>query len=155
MRMRGLCLTRLFSVKPLNIVVHVLHALAVQVLDCAILYDGESMLMLKLMLMLCRSHCRMCLFLQSQDFQRHTEHIINSIHASAQHAEQQLKHINDNLQQSTSTIADMGSSLSSIATTQEQQQHMAEKTAEGIQQLHENTQTVQSDLDKVLHNEAS
>lgn len=102
--------------------------------------------------MLC---CRMCLFLQSQDFQRHTEYMINSLYGSAKHAGEHLQYINSNLQKSLITMTDMDSSLSSVAATQQQQQNMAEKSLEGIQQLHDDARTVQTHLEHVLHNEAS
>lgn len=97
----------------------------------------------------------MCLFLQSQDFQRHTENMINNIYGSAQQAEQHLKHITGNLQQFLTIIAGVDSALSDIAAKQQQQQDLIEKSVEGIEQLHSDTKMVQAHLDQVLQNEAS
>ena len=97
----------------------------------------------------------MCLFLQSQDFQKLTEYMINSLYSSAQHAQEHLQHINSNLQTSLHTMTDMNSSLSNVAATQQLQQDMAEKSLDGIRQLHDDAETVQKHLTHVLQNEAS
>ena len=97
----------------------------------------------------------MCLFLQSQDFQRHTEHMINSLYSSAQHADEHLQHINSNLQNSLDTMSEMGSSLSDVAAAQHQQQQLARENLQGVQQLHADAQNVQTHLSHVLQNEAS
>ena len=97
----------------------------------------------------------MCLFLQSQDFQRHTEHMINSLYSSAQHADEHLQHINSNLRRSLDTMSDMDSSLSNVAAAQHQQQLLAKENLQGVHQLHADAQTVQTHLSHVLQNEAS
>ena len=99
--------------------------------------------------------CRMCLFLQSQDFQRHTEFMINSLYGSAQHADENLRSINRNLQTSLDTMSDLDSSLSSVAAAQHKQQQLAEAGLRGVQHLHDDAQTVQNHLSHVLQNEAS
>ena len=97
----------------------------------------------------------MCLFLQSQDFQRHTELMINSLYGSAQHADENLRNINSKLHKSLDTMSDLDSSLSSVAAAQQQQQQLAEAGLKGIQQLHDDAQTVQTHLSHVLQHEAS
>lgn len=95
----------------------------------------------------------MCLFLQSQDFQRHTEQIINTLYSSSQHAAEQLNAVDLHLKQSLLSIHHMDKVLGGVATAQSQQLQIAEDNLKGVQQLHDDSQAVHAQLQHALHNE--
>ena len=96
---------------------------------------------------------RMCLFLQSQDFQRHTEFIINSLYTSSQHAAEQLDAVDSHLAQSLSAMGIMAGKLSSVQTAQKQQLQLSQQNLKGVQQLHLDSQQVRNQLAHALQNE--
>ena len=97
--------------------------------------------------------CRMCLFLQSQDFQRHTKVMINSLYSSSQHAAEQLNAVDAHLTQSLSSMDSMAGKLSSVETAQEQQLQLSQQNLKGVQQLHVDSQQVHAQLANALQNE--
>ena len=97
--------------------------------------------------------CRMCLFLQSQDFQRHTEFMINSLYSSSQHAADQLNAVDTHLTQSLSTMDSMAGKLTNVESAQEQQLHLSHENLKGVQQLHVDSQQVHAQLAQTLQNE--
>ena len=99
--------------------------------------------------------CRMCLFLQSQDFQRHTELMINSLYSSSQHAAQQLEAVDSHLEQSLLTMEGLDKSLGTVATAQSQQLQLAEQNLKSIGQLQNDSQALHTQLEQALQNEVS
>lgn len=95
----------------------------------------------------------MCLFLQSQDFQRHTEFMINSLYSSSQHAAEQLNAVDSHLAQSLSTMDNMVGTLSNVETTAQQQLQLSHQNLEGVQQLQQDSQQVHAQLSHALQNE--
>ena len=86
------------------------------------------------------------MFLQSQDFQRHTEHMMNSLYSSSQHAAEQLDAVDSHLGQSLQSIHSMNAALGDVTTSQDQQLQLAEQNLKGVQQLHDDSQAVQAQL---------
>ena len=99
--------------------------------------------------------CRMCLFLQSQDFQRHTEHIINMLFSSAQHAAEQLTAVDARLAQSLATMHGMDAALTDVAASQKEQLLVAAESLEGVRLLHNDSQAVHYQLQHALENGVS
>lgn len=95
----------------------------------------------------------MCLFLQSQDFQRHTEFMINTLYSSSQHATEQLSAVDTHLSQSLRTMDNMEGKLSNVETAQEQQLQLSHENLKGVQQLHVHSQQVHAQLEHALRNE--
>ena len=101
----------------------------------------------------CCLFCRMCLFLQSQDFQRHTEFLINSLYSSSQHAADQLTAVDTHLTQSLSTMDSMAGKLTNVEAAQEQQLQLSHESLQGVQQLHVDSQQVHAQLAQALQHE--
>ena len=99
--------------------------------------------------------CRMCLFLQAQNFQRHTEHTINMLYSSSQHASEQLQEVEARLKQSTATMHGMDAVLTGVATAQKQQLAVAEASLQDLAALLGESQAVREDLQHALQNEVS
>lgn len=99
--------------------------------------------------------CRMCLFLQSQDFQRHTEHLINALYSSSQHAAQQLHKVDSHLGQSLATMQGIDPALSQVAATQSQQLEMAGESLKGMEVLQNDSHSVHTHLEYALQNQVS
>ncbi|KAA6417348.1 MAG: hypothetical protein FRX49_12677 [Trebouxia sp. A1-2] len=95
----------------------------------------------------------MCLFLQSQDFQRHTEFMINSLYSSSRHAAEQLEAVDSHLEQSLLTMKGLDKTLGSVATTQAQQLQLAEESVKSVGQLQNDSQAVHAQLSRALRNE--
>ncbi|KAL0029116.1 hypothetical protein WJX77_008042 [Trebouxia sp. C0004] len=95
----------------------------------------------------------MCLFLQSQDFQRHTEFMINSLYSSSQHATEQLEAVDSHLKQSLLTIEGLDRTLGGVTTAQLQQLQLAEQNLKSVGQLHNDSQALHTQLEHVLQNE--
>ena len=95
----------------------------------------------------------MCLFLQSQDFQRHTEFMINNLYSSSQHVAEQLDAVDTHLALSLSTMVNMAGALSNVETTAHQQLQLSHENLQGVQQLQEDSQQVHTQLSHALRNE--
>lgn len=95
----------------------------------------------------------MCLFLQSQDFQSHTEFMINSLYSSSRHAAEQLDAVDTHLTQSLSTMDGMAGKLTKVATAQEQQLQLSHENLKSVQQLQTDSQQVHAQLAHALQNE--
>ncbi len=97
----------------------------------------------------------MCLFLQSQDFQRHTEFMINSLYSSSQHAAEQLEAVDSHLEQSLLTMKGLDQTLGGVATAQLQQLQLAEENLKSVGQLQDDSQALHTQLEHALQNEVS
>lgn len=97
----------------------------------------------------------MCLFLQSQDFQRHTEVMINSLYSSSQHAAEQLEAVDSHLEQSLLTMKGLDTTLGNVATAQSQQLQLAEENLKSVGQLQNDSQALHTQLEHALQNEVS
>ena len=95
------------------------------------------------------------MFLQSQDFQRHTEVLINNLYRSSQHAAEQLHAVDLHLVQSLSTMDIVAGSLSSVESAQHQQLQLSQDNLKGVQQLQDDSQQVHAQLAHAMHNEVS
>ncbi|KAL0044124.1 hypothetical protein WJX82_011352 [Trebouxia sp. C0006] len=95
----------------------------------------------------------MCLFLQSQDFQRHTEFMINSLYSSSQHAAEQLEAVDSHLEQSLLTMKGLDTTLGNVATAQSQQLQLAEENLKSVGQLQNDSQALHTQLEHALQNE--
>lgn len=97
----------------------------------------------------------MCLFLQNQNFQQHTEHLINSLYGTAQYASDQLHGINSSLTLQASHLHSMQSVLGVVS---EDQQRLAEAAAAnlaGVQKLQTQTADMDLKVQTALENEVS
>lgn len=62
--------------------------------------------------------CSMCLFVQNQDFQRHTEFVLNLLYSAGAAASERLVSINDSLAAHSHALGDVSGRLSAVARQQ-------------------------------------
>ena len=101
------------------------------------------------------STCSMCLFVQSQDFHRHTELLINTLHGAAQHAAGQLAGIDASLTEQHTQLQSMAATVEVVGTQQQQLADDVAQTAEGITTLQDNTAALADAMAESLRHEVS
>lgn len=67
----------------------------------------------------------MCLFIQNQDFQRHTEFVLNLLYAAGSAAAQRLVSLNDSMAAHASMLGGVSGQLDEVAQQQVEIQHHA------------------------------
>ena len=99
--------------------------------------------------------CSMCLFVQSQEFHRHTELMINNLHGAAQHAAGQLAGIDASLTEQHSQLHSMAATVKDVGAQQQQLADDVAQTAEGVTALQDNTAALADAMAESLRHEVS
>ena len=97
----------------------------------------------------------MCLFVQSQDFHRHTELLINTLHGAAQHAAGQLAGIDASLTEQHTQLHSMSATVKDVGTQQQQLADDVAQTAVGVATLQDNTAALADAMAESLRHEVS
>lgn len=77
----------------------------------------------------------MCLFLQNQDFQKHTETVLNLLSTGARQAAEHITSLNSDMSRQLRALGDMDRSLEGLQQGQHRVAVQVDRQVEGLQQL--------------------
>ena len=95
----------------------------------------------------------MCLFLQNQDFQKHTEAVLNILSTGARQAAEQLTSMNSGLSSQLETLGHMVSSVEGLEQAQQRMITGVEKELGALEQLQSQAVNMDDKLAVVIRNE--
>ncbi len=95
----------------------------------------------------------MCLFIQNQDFQKHTEAVLNILSLGARHAAEQLTSLNSSIGSNVKAVGRMMSSLADLGQGQERVAHGVEQGLTTVRQLQSQATNLEDKLTLALRNE--
>lgn len=95
----------------------------------------------------------MCLFLQNQDFQKHTEAVLNILSTGARQAADQLQSMNTSLGGQLRVVGRMGLMVDSLQQGQERVAAGVEKGIDSVQQLQSQAMNLDEKLAFAIRNE--
>eukprot|EP00192_Tetraselmis_astigmatica_P007671 CAMPEP_0117676580 /NCGR_PEP_ID=MMETSP0804-20121206/16251_1 /TAXON_ID=1074897 /ORGANISM="Tetraselmis astigmatica, Strain CCMP880" /LENGTH=781 /DNA_ID=CAMNT_0005485733 /DNA_START=299 /DNA_END=2644 /DNA_ORIENTATION=- len=92
----------------------------------------------------------MCLFILNQEFDRHTEHLINTLHSATDNAASSLKAVSAELSHQSAALQDVGDSLQAVATSQESLHNSINEAADSMQRLEDHGRQMGDALSRSL-----
>lgn len=95
----------------------------------------------------------MCLFLQNQDFQKHTETVLNLLSTGARQAAEQLALMTSGMSSQLTAVGRMNRSLEGLQQGWQRIAAGVEKGEEGLQQLQSGYLNLDEQLTAVIRNE--
>ena len=95
----------------------------------------------------------MCLFIQNQNFQAHTEHMMNTLYDGARMVQALLESIAPAMEQQSSQIKGINQQLVNVSQTQVLLSSEMQQSAENLHQLSRQAQLLEAGIQTSLANE--